>query len=301
MKKVIVIGGPTAVGKSELAIELAKKIDGEIINGDSMQVYKEMNIGTAKVSEKETQGIPHHLLGFISVKEDFSVADYQKLAREKIDEIIAKKKVPIIIGGTGLYLKSVIYDYDFKEEASIDMSEFDSFNNEELYDYLLKLDEDAAKKTHPNNRKRVLRAIEIYKANGETKTSLEKKQKHEPIYDCVFVGLTMPREELYERINKRVDKMISEGLVEEAKVVLETARKSSTALQAIGYKEFVPYFNKEKELEEVANDIKQNTRHYAKRQFTFFNNQFNVDWYNLKVQKLELVVDYIIDTYRKGK
>lgn len=301
MNKLIVIGGPTASGKSGLAIELAKRIDGEIINGDSMQIYKEMSIGTAKVSEEETQGVPHHLLSFVSVKDDFSVAEYQKLAREKIEDIISRGKTPIIIGGTGLYLKSVIYDYDFKEEKEVDLEEYESLTNKELYDVLLNLDKEAALNTHPNNRKRVMRALAIYKSSGETKTEQLAKQSHELVYDCLFVGLTLPREQLYEKINARVDKMMEQGLLKEAKLIIDTAPTHSTALQAIGYKEFVPYIEGLENLEKVVYKIKQNTRHYAKRQFTFFKNQFNAVWYDVSSKSIDEIINDIISRCKEEK
>lgn len=302
MEKIIVVGGPTASGKSKLAIAIAQKINGEIINGDSMQIYREMEIGTAKTTKKEQAGIPHHLMGFVSVKEDFSVADYQTLARAKITKIIEKGKVPIIIGGSGLYLKSVLYDYDFSEVKEREVSDkYDDFNDEELYTRLLQLDKEAATKTHPNNRKRVLRALEICENSGVSKTKLLVKQKHKPIYDCIFVGLTMDRNELYERINKRVDDMMANGLLQEAEHVLKLASINSTALQAIGYKEFVPYFKNEQTLEETIEEIKKNTRHFAKRQYTFFNNQFVVNWYNPEVQPMNKIVEDIEEIYHEGK
>lgn len=300
MIKIIVIGGPTATGKTRLAIALAKRLDGEVVNADSMQIYKEMKIGTARPSEEETSEVPHHLFAFQSVKDSFSVAEYQRLAREKIADIAERGKTPILIGGTGLYLKSALYDYDFRPEDEVDLSDYADFSNEELFAELQRIDPEAASKTHPHNRKRVWRALEIYRASGVTKTARLSAQKHELLYDCVFVGLTMSRKTLYEKIEERVDKMMAEGLTDEAREVIATAAPSSTSLQAIGYKEFIPYFKKEQDALTTVENIKRNTKRYAKRQYTFFNNQFKVDWYNVETQDFNAIVDDIVDIYENG-
>ena len=299
MKKIIVIGGPTASGKSTLALELANKLDGEIINADSMQIYKEMNIGTAKPTPAEMKKAKHHLFNIRSVTETFSVADYQKLARKTIDDIFKRKHVPILIGGTGLYLKSVLFDYDFSVASERQSwQEYDNFTNDELYQKLEKLDPEAAHKTHPHNRKRVIQALEICASSGTTKTALLAQQDHKMLYDCIFVGLTMSRRELYHRIDERVDEMMKEGLTGEAETILKLAPEGSTALQAIGYKEFKPFFNHTQDIIQTVNAIKTNTRHYAKRQYTFFNNQFKVDWYNLEAQNFERIVADIVSLYK---
>lgn len=301
MAKIIVIGGPTASGKTTLAIELAKRLDGEIINADSMQIYKEMQIGTARPTIEEMQEIKHYLFGIKSVSDSFSVADYQKLARDTIAKVLKKKKVPILIGGTGLYLKSVLYDYDFQEvNARENETKYDDLTNDELYQKLVALDPEAAAKTHPHNRKRVLRALQIGES-GTTKTEMIAKQSHTLQYDCVFVGLTMSRKLLYERIDERIAKMMEQGLTGEAKKVLELASSNSTALQAIGYKEFIPYFNHNQDIIQTVANIKTNTHHYAKRQYTFFNNQFEVNWYNLEGQNLNSIINDIISIYQEGK
>ena len=301
MTKIIVIGGPTASGKTTLAIELAKRLDGEIINADSMQIYKEMQIGTARPTKEEMQGIKHYLFGIKSVADSFSVADYQKLARETIAKVLKKKKVPILIGGTGLYLKSVLYDYDFQEvNARENETKYDDLTNDELYQKLVEIDPEAAAKTHPHNRKRVLRALQISES-GTTKTEMIAKQSHNLQYDCVFVGLTMSRKLLYERIDERIAKMMEQGLTGEAKKVLELASPGSTALQAIGYKEFIPYFNHSQDIIQTVANIKTNTHHYAKRQYTFFNNQFEVNWYNLEGQNLNSIINDIISIYQEDK
>lgn len=301
MDKIIVIVGPTAVGKSGLALKLAQKINGEIINADSMQVYKEMSIGTAKPSDAEMLIVPHHLFNIRSISEDFSVASFQKLINEKIKEVIEKKKIPIVVGGTGLYVKAFLYGYVFEEYENKSInSDLEIMSNQELYDLLLKVDPESTKKIHINNRKRLIRAIEIFNSIGEPKSKLEAKQTKLPIYNATLFGLTMSRDKLYERINSRVDDMILQGLAEEAKKVLNLARKNSTALQAIGYKEFVSLFNSEESLEQVKDKIKKNTRNYAKRQYTFFNNQFKMNWINLDESNEEEAIK-IIEKAFKGE
>ncbi|MDD3383370.1 MAG: tRNA (adenosine(37)-N6)-dimethylallyltransferase MiaA [Bacilli bacterium] len=302
MSKIIVIGGQTATGKSKLAVELAKKINGIIINGDSMQVYKEMNIGTAKIKEEGKGGISHYLFDIVSVKDSFSVAEYKELATKKINEIIEQKRVPIIVGGTGLYLRSVLYDYDFNKEIKNDsLAKYGDKTNQELYDLLKKYDLDSALQIHPNNRKRVLRAISIYESSGKTKTYWLSKQKHKLAYDCLFIGLTMDRKNLYNSINKRVDEMFLEGLEAEVRTIIKSASPNSTCLQAIGYKEFIPYFSGLINKEQLVELIKKNTRRYAKRQYTFFNNQFKVTWYDTNTHSLTDIVNKIIIDYQGGK
>ena len=241
MQKVLVICGPTCVGKTDISIDLAHQLNGEIINGDSMQVYKEMNIGTAKITKKEMSDIPHHLFDIKTIKESFSVSEYQKLVREKINEICSKGKLPIIVGGTGLYLKAALYDYEFTEEEKINYN-LEQRTNEDLYAELLEKDPKTAKNTHINNKKRIIRALEILYKNGLGKEDLNKTQEHEPIYNVFYLGLTKDRESLYKAIEERVDKMAEEGLIDEAKYIFENASQTSTCLQAIGYKEFFDYF-----------------------------------------------------------
>ncbi|MFA6936411.1 MAG: tRNA (adenosine(37)-N6)-dimethylallyltransferase MiaA [Bacilli bacterium] len=302
MSKIIVIGGQTATGKTKLAIELAKQINGSIINGDSMQVYKEMNIGTAKIKEVEKEGVPHYLFDIVSVKESFSVAEYKDLATKKINEIFEQKRVPIIVGGTGLYLRSVLYDYDFNKEVSNDSStKYKDKTNQELYDILKKYDLDSALQIHPNNRKRVLRAISIYESSGKTKSYWLSKQKHKLVFDCLFIGLTADRKTLYNSINKRVDEMFVAGLEKEVHEIIKSASPNSTCLQAIGYKEFIPYFSGLINKEQLVELIKKNTRRYAKRQYTFFNNQFKVTWYDTNVYTTTDIVSKIIADFEGGK
>lgn len=277
MERVLVICGPTGVGKTKISINLAKKLNGEIINVDSMQIYKEMCIGTAKIKDEEKGDIPHHLLDIYSVKENANVADFQTKVREKIKEISAKNKLPILVGGTGLYVKASLYDYDFaitKENSN----KYDNLTNEELYEKLLKVDEDSAKKFHQNNRKRIIRCLEILEETGITKTEIEQKQEHKLLYDTIFLTLSMDRVKLYEKVNQRVDKMFEDGLEEEVKRIYSITSTKTTALQAIGYKEFVPYFQGEISLEDVKETIKKNTRHYVKRQYTWLKNQIEAEW-----------------------
>ena len=217
MERVIVIVGPTGVGKTKLSIELAKHFNSEIINGDSVQIYKELNIGSAKVSKEEMQGIKHHLLDFKEINEDYTVYDYQKDLRNKIEEFNKKGLIPIVAGGTGLYLKAALYDYRFEEENSSNFDDYESYSNEEVYNLLKEKDEKEALKLHPNNRKRVVRALNIINNLQGNKTEMLEKQEHKLLYDVVFIGLTLPRDILYERINKRVDLMIENGLMEETK------------------------------------------------------------------------------------
>ena len=295
MQRVIVIVGPTGVGKTKLSIELAKRYNGEIINGDSMQVYKEMSIGTAKIKEEEKENIPHHLFDILSIGDSNSIYDFQKLVRNKIEEIASRNKLPIIVGGTGLYLKACLYDYEFIEtNTNNDISEkYEKYSNEELHALLEKLDQESASKIHPNNRRRVLRAIEIC-LSGESKSSIEAKQEHKLIYDAIVIGLTMDRKILHEIQNVRVDQMINEGLVEEVKFLVNNPNfKDTTAFQAIGYKEFVPYFNKEILLEEAIEKVKIHTHQYAKRQYTFFKNQMNVNWVEVDLKDFNKTIETV--------
>ena len=300
MQKVIVIVGPTGVGKTKLSIELAKRYNGEIINGDSMQIYKEMNIGTAKIKDEEKEGIPHHLFSILSINESNSIYDFQKLVRNKIEEIASRNKLPIIVVGTGLYLKACLYDYEFKEsnDNSELMKKYENYTNEELHNILKELDLESASKIHFNNRRRVLRAIEIY-LSGESKSSVEAKQEHKLIYDAIIIGLTMDRNKLHQVQDTRVDQMVEEGLIKEVETIINNPYFiNSTASQAIGYKEFIPYFNKEIDLSNAIEQVKIHTHQYAKRQYTFFKNQLNVNWVEVDLNnfnKTIKIVNNIID------
>ena len=268
MNKVIVITGPTAVGKTSLSIELAKKYDGEIINADSTQVYKTLDIATAKITEKEKEGIPHYLIDIKNIDENYTVYDYQKDARKCIDDILKRGKTPILVGGTGLYIKAALYDYKFNLETT--KGDYSKYTKEELYNMLLKLEPDTT--IHINNRKRVERRLDYIKNNHTTETNKTDKL----LYDAIFIGLTIDRDILYDRINKRVDIMIKNGLVEEAKRIYDSNIRTKAVLTPIGYKELFLFFDSAISLNEAIELIKQRSRRYAKRQYTWFNNQMNI-------------------------
>ena len=277
----ICIVGPTGVGKSKLAIRLAKALNGEIINGDAFQIYKGMDIGTAKPTKEEREIVSHHLFDFVEPDFEYSIYTYQKNLRNKIEEL-QDKNVPIIIcGGSGLYLKSSLYDFVLNENKSdVDMSSFEKMSNEELHNYLSSIDIEESKKIHMNNRKRVMRAIEIYLQEGKKKSEIIFLQEHKPIYDVTFVGLTKDRDELYELINKRVDLMFSLGLVDEVRNLLKKYPATLRSFQAIGYKEIISGLASGSSEEEMKELIKKNSRNYAKRQFTYFKHQMDVHWFN---------------------
>ena len=290
MSRVIVITGPTAVGKTKLSIELAKKLNGEIINADAMQVYKGLNIGTAKVTEKEKENIPHHLFDIKEVEEEYSIYNYQKDCRKVIDNILRRNKTPILVGGTGLYIKAVLYDYKLSEEKT--NNTYDNLKTEEIYKELLKLDKDI--NIDKNNRRRLIRALNYYKENN---TSISNNKTNKLLYDTIFIGLTTDREILYEKINQRVDNMIENGLLEEVKYYYDKNIKTKPLINGIGYKELYNYFDGLCSKEEAVEKIKQNSRHYAKRQYTFLNHQLNVVWfetdYNNFNNTIEKVSSYI--------
>lgn len=271
---VIVVLGPTAVGKTKMSVELAKLLNGEIINVDSTQIYKNLDIATAKIKEEEKGGIPHHLFDIKNIKEDYTVYDYQKDCRNKIEEILCQNKTPILVGGTGLYIKAALYDYKFNDEVN---NQFEDLTNEEIFNKLKELDENID--IHINNRKRLVRALN-YCLNNNLKFS-EKEKTDKLLYDTVFIGLTTDRNILYDRINKRVDVMVKDGLLEEAKKIYDSNIRTKAIMTPIGYKELFPYFENKKSLEECLELIKQNSRKYAKRQYTWFNNQMDVVWFNV--------------------
>ena len=284
---VYVIGGPTASGKSKLAVELAKKINGEIISADSMQIYKEMNIGTAKVSKEEMQGIQHYLIDFVSPNERYSVSEFKKDAEKAIEEILIKGKIPIIVGGTGLYIDSLIYGIEFQDEE-VDFEYREKLNKladeeglENLYKKAEEIDPGAMKKISVNDRKRIIRVLEIYHKTGKTKTEQEaESRKQELKYKYKVFAITMEREKLYERIEKRVDIMIEQGLIEEVKNIINKYQEFPTAMQGLGYKEVVEYLKGICTKEEMIEKIKKETRHYAKRQLTWFRKNKETIWLN---------------------
>ncbi len=284
-KKVIVICGPTASGKTALSIELAKKINGEIVSCDSMQIYKDMNIGTAKPTQEEMQGVKHYLIDFVSPNERYSVADYKKDAKKAIKQIIMKGKTPIVVGGTGLYIDSLIYEIEYQD------IQFDENYRKKLekqveekglgylYEKAKEIDPQAIEKISPNDKKRILRILEIYKATGKNKTQQEIESRRKEVeYDYHIYAIDWDREELYDRINKRVDIMIKQGLIEEVKGILGKYKEFPTAMQGLGYKEVVEYLEGRATKEEMIEKIKMETRRYAKRQLTWFRKNKQTIW-----------------------
>lgn len=284
-EKVIVICGPTASGKTKLSIELAKTINGEIVSCDSMQIYKEMNIGTAKPNKEEMQGIKHYLIDFVSPDERYSVADYKKDAKNAIKEILEKGKIPIIVGGTGLYVDSLIYEieypnieFDEKYRQKLE-KEVEQNGLESLYEKAKMIDEKAIEKISKNDKKRILRILEIYNATGKNKTEQEIESRRKDIeYDYKVYALKWDRDKLYERINKRVDIMLEQGLIEEVKNIYGRYNKFPTAMQGLGYKEVVEYLENKITKDEMIEKIKQETRRYAKRQMTWFRKNKQTIW-----------------------
>lgn len=278
---IICIVGPTGVGKSNLAIKIASQVGGEIINGDAFQVYQKMNIGTAKPSEEELAKVPHHLFSYLEPSEEFSIFEYQQNLRSKIEELKSRNKPIIIVGGSGLYLKSGLYDYSFNQESiKVDLSKYEGMDNLALHHALEELDYESAQKIHFNNRKRLLRAIEIYLQTGTKKSDVINMQKHELLYPVSFIGLTKPRDELYSIINRRVEIMVEQGLFEEVDQLLEEYPSTLKSFQAIGYKEIIQGRIDGLSSEKIIELIQKNSRNYAKRQFTFFKNQIPVEWFD---------------------
>lgn len=313
-EKVVVIVGPTAVGKTKLGVELAKKLAGEIISGDSMQIYKQMDIGTAKVSVEEMEGIPHHLIDFKEPRDSFSVAEFQSLVKPLITEINEKGKLPFIVGGTGLYINSVIYDYNFTEAPS-NLSyrqSLESFVSEygvlELHEKLKMVDPISYETIHPNNYRRVIRALEVYHVTKKTIHDFQSDQPNESAYDVVIIGLTMERTSLYERINQRVDLMIEAGLIEEVRTLYNQGIKDCQSVQAIGYKEIYDYLESKLTKEEAVELLKRNSRRYAKRQLTWFRNKLDITWFELnelnfpeKMQEIQKLIEERFKKRRNSK
>ncbi|MFD2045729.1 tRNA (adenosine(37)-N6)-dimethylallyltransferase MiaA [Ornithinibacillus salinisoli] len=285
--KVVTIVGPTAVGKTKLSIEVAKRFDGEIISGDSMQVYKGMDIGTAKITTNEMQGVPHHLIDIKDPGESYSVADFQESVQKYINEIASRNKLPIIVGGSGLYIQATLFDYNFandkRDETVTKRLEEDlkRYGNEVMYNRLRKIDPTQADKIHPNNYRRVIRALEIVETTGLTMSEYQKQQAEDSPYDVFLIGLEMDRPELYDRINKRVDQMVSDGIIEEVQDLYKQGYENCQSMKAIGYKEFLPYLKGESDLQHSIELLKRNSRRYAKRQYTWFKNKMDVNWYSV--------------------
>ena len=282
----VILTGPTAVGKTKLSVELAKQINGEIISADSMQVYRRMNIGTAKVTPAETEGIKHHLIDILEPWEDFNVVAFQSYALQAVKEIRERGKIPILVGGTGFYIQALLYGIDFTEnESNTELrcrleSESEKDGGILLHQYLSQIDPVAAKAIHPNNRKRVIRAVEFYELTGHRISEHNEEQRqNDPMFNAAYFVLTMNRDELYKRIDLRVDMMLQEGLVSEVAALLkEGCTADMISMQGLGYKEIIRYLNGEITLEEAVYILKRDTRHFAKRQLTWFRRERDVIW-----------------------
>ncbi len=283
---IIAIVGPTGVGKTKMSVELAKKYNAEIISCDSMQIYKKMDIGTAKVTEEEKEGIEHHMIDIKDVIENYSVYDYQKDARSVLNKLLSEKKNVIIAGGTGLYLKALLYDYNFNEIDDNEKKDFSSYTNEELYKMVLDIDKTS--NIHVNNRQRLESFLNNHKKGEEKKIS-------KLLYDDVkIIGLTRPREDLYDTINNRVDNMINNGLIDEARYFYDKKINSKAINTAIAYKELYLHFDKKLSLEEATDLIKQRSRNYAKRQYTWFNHQMDVKWFFVNVENFKETINEVV-------
>lgn len=300
--KVIVICGPTASGKTSLSISLAKKINGEIVSCDSMQIYKEMDIGSAKPTVEEMQEIKHYLVDFVSPEKRYSVSEYKEDASKAIEEIINKGKTPIIVGGTGLYLNSLIYNIQYNE-MEVDLNyrrelekEAEEYGLEVLYNRAKEIDPEAMEKVSANDKKRITRVLEIYNATGRNKTELEKKSRKEVPYNYLIFGINMERSILYDRINKRVDIMLEQGLIEEVKNLINKYSNMPTAMQELGYKEVKEFLDGNISKEEMIEKIKMETRRYAKRQITWFKRIENIIWLD-GLNKTEENVNSIMEVY----
>ncbi len=284
MEDIIAIVGPTGVGKTKLSIELAKRMGAEIINGDSVAIYEKLNIGSAKPTVEEREGIVHHLIDFCSLDKDYTVYEYQKDARSIIEDIRKRGKRIIIVGGTGLYIRAALYDYKFSKESS--SNSYEELSNEEL---IKKIEEYKVEDIpHVNNRQRLVRLLNKLE-NGEGIVT----EKSKLLYPCKIIGLTTDRDYLYERINMRVDKMISDGLIEEVTSLRDKYLTSRVMKSAIGYKEFYDYFYGDKKIDEVIQNIKLDSRRFAKRQYTFFNNQFDVKWFDVNFEDFSKTVERV--------
>ena len=292
MNKVIVILGPTNVGKTKLSVSLAKEFNGEVINADSMQFYKDLDIGTAKIKEEEKEGITNHLFDILDVCQNYSIYDYQIMGREVIDNCFKRRKTPIVVGGTGLYIKALLYDY--KLSKSTINNTYDELSTKDIYNKLVQLDKNI--NIDKNNRPRLIRALNYYLENN---SSISKNVTDKLLYDTIFIGLTSSRDILYNKINERVDKMIEEGLVDEVKSLYTYKDKSKALKNGIGYKEIISYLDNDISLDQAIQKIKQNSRRYAKRQMTFFRNKLNVKWFNTNYEDFNKTINEVIDYIRR--
>ena len=300
MDKVIAVVGPTGVGKTSLSILIAKHLDTEIISGDSIQVYKGLDIGSAKVTTEEMDGVKHHIIDIKELTDEYNVMEFQKISREIMDSLHQEKKIPVIAGGTGLYIKSTLYDYVFKEQEDDTefMKEYQQHTSEQLYAMLKEVDPKSCETIHMNNRKRVLRALFMAKS-GNVKSEIIDAQQHKPIYDTFIIGCTMDRAKLYERINLRVELMMNQGLFEEIQSLSKVEGIwNMQGMQGIGYREWQQYFLGNQTKEEVIANIQKHSRQFAKRQYTWFNNQMNVHWYDMSLPNISEQILKDIDTWR---
>lgn len=305
----IVLTGPTAVGKTSLSISLAKAVNGEIISADSMQVYKKMDIGSAKIRSEEMQGIPHYLVDVLEPEEEFHIVKFQQMAKKAMEDIYSRGKIPILVGGTGFYIQAVTKDIDFTEAQQENdyRKELEALaeekGGEHLHEMLRKVDPVSADAIHAHNVKRVIRALEFYNQNGSPISAHNEEQKqHESPYNLAYFVLNMPRELLYERIDLRVDQMMKEGLLEEvSRLKEEGCHRGMVSMQGLGYKEILAYLDGEYPLEEAVRVLKRDTRHFAKRQLTWFRREQEVTWVNkdqFSYQE-DQILDYMLETCRK--
>ncbi|MCM2674661.1 tRNA (adenosine(37)-N6)-dimethylallyltransferase MiaA [Alkalicoccobacillus plakortidis] len=296
MKKLLVIAGPTAVGKSDLGIRLAKELDGEVISGDSMQIYKGMDIGTAKVTTEEMDGVPHHLIDIKEPDEAFSVAEFQERCTRILEDLAVRNKLPIIVGGTGLYIQSITHGYQFvdkpEDKQLRDSLEKDAAQkgNEYVHKLLEEVDAQAAKDIHPNNVRRVIRALEVHQVTG---IPFSKQQVQEATRPFIGIGIDLDREPLYQRINNRVDKMIEYGLVAEVQSLMDRGLDNHASAQAIGYKEIIMYLRGECSKAEAIELLKRNSRRYAKRQLTWFRNKMDMTWFDAGIEEKDVLFSQI--------
>ncbi|WP_053219584.1 tRNA (adenosine(37)-N6)-dimethylallyltransferase MiaA [Virgibacillus senegalensis] len=302
MKPVVVaVVGPTAVGKTSLSVEIARRFAGEVISGDSMQIYRGMDIGTAKITDEETRGIPHHLIDIKQPDESFSAAEFQQRVADCVSTITERNHLPVIAGGTGLYIQAALNGYNFADQKRDDAfheqleKEISQDGIAALYARLEKVDPEQAAKIHPNNKRRVIRALEVFEKTGKTMSEYQDAQQIESPYRPILIGLEMEREQLYQRINDRVDEMIKTGLVEEVRNLYNKGFANTQSMKAIGYKEMIPYIKGEMDLDEAVDLLKRNSRRFAKRQLTWFKNKMNVDWYTITPEQKDKQFETILN------
>ncbi len=291
MKQVLVIVGPTASGKTSLGIKCANKYNGEIISGDSIQIYRGLDIGSAKASKDEQSLAIHHLIDIKDPFDNYSVKEFQEKGRALIDDITNRNKLPIVVGGTGLYIKALLYDYTFLDEEKDD-DDFNELTNEQIYELLKVEDPKSLEKIHVNNRKRLVRALNVLRKHNTGISNIKDSQSHTMLYDAKIIGLNKDRQELYRTCDIRVDKMIEDGLIDEIKSLLDKGITfDNQCMQGIGYKEFRGYFDGTSSLEDCIALVKRNTHHFVKRQYTWFNNQMPIEWYDTSDESIYKSID----------